>query len=116
MAEELVRKGAELGCEGEQMVVIFIVRPRYAEEWLPGDELKDEAAETPDVKSFTNVSGKNQFGGPKAEGSHVFWWWLREEVCCSWFGVSRSIHLQEAGKAKLVIGLGGTDHHPYRIT
>lgn len=59
MLEELVGEGAEPVSKGEKMVVIFKVGPWYTEEWLSSDELEHKAAETPDIKSVVDSSGKN---------------------------------------------------------
>jgi hypothetical protein len=83
MLEEFVGEGAEPGGEGEEMVVILIIGPWYAEEGLSGDKLKDKTAETPDVKGFVDGSGKNQLGSSKAEWNDGFGWRVRKEICCS---------------------------------
>jgi len=62
------------------VVVIFRLRPRYAEEGLSGDKLKDKAAETPDVKCFVDGSGKNQLGSSKAEWSNGLCRRVRKEI------------------------------------
>lgn len=81
MLEELFGEGAEPGDEGEEMVVIFKLGPRYAEEGLSSDKLKDKAAETPDVKGFVDGSGKNQLGSSKAEWSNGLYWRVRKKIC-----------------------------------
>jgi len=67
MLKERVGEGAEPGGEREKIVVIFKFGPRYAEEGLSSDKLKDKAAETPDVEGFVDSSSKNQFGSSKAD-------------------------------------------------
>jgi hypothetical protein len=39
------------------MIIISILGTWYAEEWLAGDKLKDQAAETPDINSIVDGSG-----------------------------------------------------------
>jgi hypothetical protein len=41
------------------MIIIFKLGPRYTEEWLPGDKLKDKAAETPDINGVVDSAGKD---------------------------------------------------------
>lgn len=83
MPEKLVGEGAEPGGKGEKMIINFILGPRYTEEWLSGDKLKDKAAETPDIKSIVNGSGKNRFRSSKTERSNGLCWRIGEEICCS---------------------------------
>lgn len=82
MPEKLVGKGAEPGRKGEKMIIILILGPRYTEEWLSGDKLKDKAAETPDMNSIVNSTGKNRFRSLKTEWSNGLCWWISEEICC----------------------------------
>jgi len=83
MLEEIVGDGTEPGVEVEEMVVILKLGPRYAEERLSSDELKDKAAETPDVKGFVNGSGENQLGSSKPKWCNEFCGRMRKEICCS---------------------------------
>lgn len=83
MLEELVGEGAELSGECQEMIVILRVGPRYAEEGLARDELKDEAAEAPDVKGVVDGSGKNQLGSSKAERGNGLGRRVAEEICFS---------------------------------
>lgn len=82
MLKELVWEGAEAGGEGEDIVVIFPLGTRYAEEGLSGNKLKDEAAEAPDIKGIVDGSGKNQLGRLKAEWSNGLCRRVRNEICC----------------------------------
>lgn len=59
MLEELIGERAELVREGEEMIIVLIFGPWYAEEGLPGDKFEDKAAEAPDVKGSSNVPSKN---------------------------------------------------------
>ena len=56
------------------MILIIKVGPRYTGEWLPGDKLKDKAAETPDMKGIADSSDKNQLGCSKTEWSNGLCW------------------------------------------
>lgn len=47
------------------MVVVFKIRPWYAEEGLSRDELEDQAAEAPDIERLVDGPRKNQLGGPE---------------------------------------------------
>lgn len=82
MLEETIWQGAEPGGEGEKMIVIFKLRPWYAEEGLSRDKFKDEAAETPDISGIVDSSGKNQLGSSKAEWSNGLRRRLGKEICC----------------------------------
>ena len=80
MLEQLFGKGTKLGGEGEKMIVIFPLRPRYTKQWLSGDKLKNEATEAPDVKSTVDSSAKNQFGSSKTDWSDGLCWWVGKEI------------------------------------
>lgn len=56
MLEELIGESAEPGGEGEKMIVIFKIWLWYAEEGFSRDELKDQAAETLDIKRIVHGS------------------------------------------------------------
>lgn len=115
MLEELVGEGTEPGGEREKMVVIFRLGPRYAEEGLSGDKLKDKTAETPDVKGFVDGSSKNQLGSSKAEWSNGLYWRVRKEICCSGkISISTDIYYKKEDK-KPDTRNGGTNRHPYQI-
>ena len=83
MPEELVGEGAELGDKREKMIIIFMIRPWYAEEWLSGDKLKDKTTKTPDINTIIGGSGKNQLGGSKSVWSNGLFRRVGKEVCCS---------------------------------
>lgn len=82
MFEEIVGKGTEPSGEGEKMIIIFRLRPWYAEEGLSSDKLKDKAAETPDINGIVDGSGKNQLGSPKTEWSYRLCRWVGKEIRC----------------------------------
>lgn len=81
MLVELVGEGAELGGEGEKMIVIFHLGAWYTEEWLSGDKLKGKATETPDINSIIYGSDKNQLGSSKTEWSNGLCWRVGKEIC-----------------------------------
>lgn len=97
MLEELVGEGAEPGGESEEMIVIFKVRPWYAEEGLSRDKLKDKAAETPDINGIFDGSGKNQLGSSKAEWGNELCWRVGKEIRCLW-QADVSIDIRYKGK------------------
>lgn len=83
MLEYLVGERTDVLGEGEKMVVICTrVRPAIwqREEWLPGDELEDKAAEGPDISGMVDASVQNRLGGSKAQYSGGFCWWVVEEI------------------------------------
>lgn len=81
MLEEVVGEGAELGSEGEKMIVIFHIGAWDTEEWLSGDELKDKATETPDINGIVDGSCKNQLGSSKTEWSNGLCWRVGKKIC-----------------------------------
>ena len=83
MLEQLFGKGTKYGSEGENMIVVFPIRPRYTKQWLSGDKLKDEAAKAPCVKSVVDSSFKNQFGCSKTDWSNDLCWWVGKEISYS---------------------------------
>jgi hypothetical protein len=96
MLKELVGQGAELGGEGEKMIVIFHLGVWYTEERLTGDKLKDYATETLDIKSIVNSSGKNQLGSSETDWSDGLLWWIGNEICYSGqAGISLDIRQEE---------------------
>jgi hypothetical protein len=56
---QVARKGPEQSSEGEKMFVVFKACTRDAEEGLPGNKLKDKAAETPDVRGSIDGAEQN---------------------------------------------------------
>lgn len=81
--EEFVGEGTQPGGEGEEMVIIFILRSRYTEEGMSSEKLKDKAAETPYIKGLVNSSSKNQLGSPKTERSDRLFRRIRNKICYS---------------------------------
>lgn len=63
------------------MIVIFKLGPRYTEKWLSGNKFKDKAAETPDINSIIDSSGKKQLGRSKTEWSNELCWRVGKEIC-----------------------------------
>jgi hypothetical protein len=112
MLKRLVGEGAEMGGESEKMVVIFKPGPRYAEEGLSSDKLKDKTAKTPDVKGFVDGSSKNQFGRSKAVWSNGFYRRVRKEICCAGLVI---INTNMFCKKKQILAIGYTNLHPYQI-
>jgi hypothetical protein len=109
MLEERVGEGAETGPEREEMVIVFKVGPRYREERLSGNELKDKAAKTPDGKGFIDSPGENQFGSPKTERGNGLGWGTVKEIRC----FSRSVSMEILSRLAIAT-VRSTNRHPCR--
>lgn len=52
MLKETFREVTESRIECQEMIIVLFVGPRYAEEWLPCDELKHKITKTPNIQRF----------------------------------------------------------------
>lgn len=81
MLVEVFGEGAELGSQGEKVIVILHFGVGYAEKLLSGYKFKEKATETPDINCVVVRSRKNQLGGSKTGWSHGSCWWVGKEIC-----------------------------------